>query len=43
VTTNDFKDSEILPDLVDAIDKPITSLSGDGGYDIYACYEYLND
>jgi hypothetical protein len=43
VTTNDFKDSELLPDLVDGIDKPITSLSGDGGYDSHTCYEYLND
>ena len=26
MTTNDFKDNELLPDLVDAIDKPIASL-----------------
>lgn len=43
VTTNDFKDNELLTCLVDAIDKPIATLSGDGAYDSHEAYQYLHD
>lgn len=39
LTTNDFKNSEILPDLLDQIDKNIVQVSGDGGYDSHDVYE----
>lgn len=39
LTTNDFKDSEVLPDLLDQIDKSIEQVSGDGGYDSHDAYE----
>lgn len=39
LTTNDFKDSEVLPDLLDQIDKSIVQVSGDGGYDSHEVYE----
>jgi len=39
LTTNDFKDSEVLPDLLEQIDKGIHQVSGDGGYDSHDAYE----
>ena len=41
VSTNDFKDSEVLPDLLELIDDPIAQVSGDGGYDSHANYHYV--
>ena len=41
VTTNDFKDSELLPDLLNSIDSLIDQVSGDGGYDSKECYQYI--
>lgn len=41
VTTNDFKDSEILPNLLDQIDSELTQVSGDGGYDTHKNYELI--
>ena len=43
VTTNDFKDSELLPDLLSTIDGKIKNVSGDGGYDSLDNYEYLGN
>lgn len=43
VTTNDFKDSELLPDLLNQIDSHIDQVSGDGGYDSKECYQYIVD
>lgn len=33
VTTNDVADCEVLPDLLEQIDRPVEQVSGDGGYD----------
>ena len=41
LSTNDFKDSEILPDLLDSIDEPINSVAGDGGYDSHDSYNQI--
>lgn len=41
VTTNDFKDSELLSDLLDNVDNPIDQVSGDGGYDSQENYHYV--
>lgn len=41
VTTNDFKDSELLADLLDNVQDPIDQVSGDGGYDSKECYQYI--
>jgi Transposase DDE domain len=37
VTTNDFSDGQLLPDLLDQIDDPIAQVSGDGAYDQRQC------
>jgi len=41
VSTNDFKDSEILPDLLSGIDKDISSVAGDGAYDSHDTYNNI--
>ena len=41
VTTNDFKDSEVLPDLLGQVDGKINTVSGDGGYDSIDSYERI--
>ena len=43
VTTNDFKDSEILPDLLNQIDSEMNQVSGDGGYDTHASYQLITN
>ena len=43
VTTNDFKDSEVLPDLLDQIDSELSQVSGDGGYDSHESYQLIID
>jgi hypothetical protein len=43
VTTNDFKDSEIVPDLMGQIDEDVDQVSADGGYDSHDTYEYIDD
>jgi hypothetical protein len=43
VSTNDFKDSEILPDLLDKIDAELSQVSGDGGYDSHDSYQLIAD
>ena len=43
ITTNDFKDSELLPDLLEQIKDPIAQLSGDGSYDSHANNQLLGD
>lgn len=40
VSTNDFKDSEILPDLLSGI-KDISSVAGDGAYDSHHIYAHI--
>lgn len=41
VTTNNYSDSQILPDLVAQVEEEIKQVSGDGGYDRRNCYEAL--
>ena len=43
VTTNDFKDSEILPDLLEQIDSELIQVSGDGAYDSHESYELISN
>jgi IS5 family transposase len=41
VTTNNYSDSQLLPDLLAQVDDPIRQVSGDGGYDKRNCYEAI--
>jgi IS5 family transposase len=41
VTTNGDSDSQVLPDLLEQVDDPLTQVSGDGGYDRRNCYEAI--
>jgi IS5 family transposase len=41
VTTNNYSDSQILPDLLAQVEEEIAQVSGDGGYDRRNCYEAL--
>ena len=41
VTTNNYSDSQILPDLLAQVGEPIQQVSGDGGYDKRNCYEAI--
>jgi len=43
VSTNDFKDSEVLPDLLDQINDEIDQVSGDGGYDSKESYRHITE
>ena len=38
---NDKKDGELLPDLIEQIDSPVSQVSGDGAYDSFENYEKL--
>jgi IS5 family transposase len=38
VTTTDYHDSQLLPDLLAQVEEQITHVSGDGAYDRRACY-----
>ena len=42
LTTNDFGDGEILPDLIKQIDSPLSQASGDGAYDSFENYDLLD-
>jgi hypothetical protein len=42
VTTNDFGDGEVFPDLLDQIDEPLSQASGDGAYDSFENYDLLH-
>jgi IS5 family transposase len=41
VTTNNYSDSQLLPDLLEQVDEEIAQVSGDGGYDKRPCYEAI--
>jgi IS5 family transposase len=41
VTTNDYHDCEVLPDLLDQIPQAIEQVSGDGAYDTFDCYDAI--
>lgn len=43
VTTNDYHDSQLLPDLWDPVDEEIAPVSGDGAYDRRTCYEAIGE
>jgi hypothetical protein len=42
LTTNDFGDGEILPDLIEQVDSPLSQASGDGAYDSFENYYLLH-
>jgi hypothetical protein len=41
VTTNDFKDSQLLPDLLEQVADEINQVSADGAYDSRGCYDAI--
>lgn len=41
VSTNNFTDGQVLPDLLDQIEDELKQVSGDGGYDKRNCYDAL--
>jgi IS5 family transposase len=41
VSTNNFKDSQILPDLLEQVEDEIKQVSADGAYDSRNCYDAL--
>jgi Transposase DDE domain len=41
VTTNDFKDSELLPDLLGQVVDELSQVSADGAYDSRGCYDAI--
>jgi IS5 family transposase len=43
VTTNNYTDGQVLPDLLDQIEGEIKQVSGDGGYDKRNCYDAIRE
>jgi IS5 family transposase len=43
VSTNSFKDSQILPDLLDQVEDEISQVSADGAYDSRNCYDAIRE
>jgi IS5 family transposase len=43
VSTNNFTDGEILPDLLDQVADKIKQVTGDGGYDKRNCYQAIRE
>jgi IS5 family transposase len=43
VTTNDFKDSELLADLLGGVTGEVAQVSADGGYDSRNCYDAIGE
>jgi IS5 family transposase len=43
VTTNDFKDSQLLPDLLGQVRDEINQVSADGAYDSRGCYDAIRE
>jgi IS5 family transposase len=41
VTTNNYHDSQVLPDLLEQVDAEIEQVSGEGSYDRRTCYEAI--
>jgi hypothetical protein len=41
VSTNSFKDSQLLPDLLDQVEDEISQVSADGAYDSRNCYDAI--
>lgn len=43
VTTNDYHDSQLLPDLLEQVEEELAQVSGDGAYDRRSCYDALRE
>lgn len=43
ISTNDFKDSQILPDLLAQVEDELTQVSADGAYDSRHCYDAIGE
>jgi hypothetical protein len=43
VSTNNFTDGQVLPDLLEQIEGEIKQVSGDGGYDKRNCYDAIGE
>ena len=43
VTTNDYHDSQLLPDLLEQVEEEIAQVSGDGAYDRRKCYDAIRE
>ena len=43
VTDNSCHDSEVLGELLDEVDEPISQVDADGAYDTAACYDYIDE
>jgi hypothetical protein len=43
LSTNDFGDGELLPDLLDQVDEALEQVSGDGAYDSRRCYRAIGE
>jgi len=43
VSTNNFKDSQLLPDLLAQVEDEITQVSADGAYDSRNCYDAIRE
>jgi len=41
VTTNNYSDGQVLPDLLDQVDEAVRQVSGDGAYDKRNCYDAI--
>lgn len=41
VTTNSFKDSQLLADLLDQVEGEVRKVSADGAYDSRNCYDAI--
>ena len=39
ISTNDFKDSQLLPELLEQVEEEISQVSADGAYDSRNCYD----
>jgi IS5 family transposase len=43
VSTNSFKDSQLLPDLLEQVEDKISQVSADGAYDSRNCYDLIRE
>ncbi len=43
VSTNSFKDSQLLPDLLEQVEEQISQVSADGAYDSRDCYDLIRE
>lgn len=43
ISTNSFKDSQILPDLLEQVEDELSQVSADGAYDSRNCYDVIRE